>query len=122
MLESTGVGTGGLGVGGQFSGTNWNTYDGSHANGLRSVPYDGYVAEMHAGEEILTAKEAREYDGTQETLGRIEAAVMNAMEGGTGPREAVIHVTTVLGGATVDEQIYRANLRAQERHGEGLVK
>lgn len=136
MIEKTGVGMGGMGVGGQFSGTNWNTYgmtgagsgaywdsiNGSHANGLYRVPYDGYVAEMHKDERILTAVEAREYDGVQETLGRIEAAVMNAMEGGTGPREAVIHVTTVLGGATVDEQIYRANLRAQERHGEGLVK
>lgn len=122
MIENTGVGTGGLGVGGQFSGTNWNTYDGSHAGGLDYVPYDGYIAEVHKGERILTATEAREYDGVQESLGQMTATILNAMEGGTGPREAVIHVTTVLGGATVDEQIYRANLRAQERHGEGLVK
>lgn len=136
MIEKTGVGMGGMGVGGQFSGTNWNTYgmtgagsgaywdsiNGSHANGLYRVPYDGYVAEMHKDERILTAVEAREYDGVQESLGQMAATIMNAVEGGTGPREAVIHVTTVLGGATVDEQIYRANLRAQERHGEGLVK
>lgn len=136
MVEKTGVGMGGMGVAGQFSGTNWSTsgmagagsgaywdsINGSHANGLYRVPYDGYVAEMHKDERILTAVEAREYDGVQETLGQMAATMMNAMSGGSGPQEAVIHVTTVLGGATVDEQIYRCNLRAQERHGEQLVK
>lgn len=136
MIEKTGVGMGGMGVGGQFSGTNWNTYgmtgagsgaywdsiNGSHANGLRSVPYDGYIAEMHAGEEIVTAKEAQQRALTEEGMGQMMVQLMNAVEGGTGPREVVLHVTTTLGGATVDEQIYRCNLRAQERHGEQLVK
>lgn len=121
MIEKTGVGMGGMGVGGQFS-TGTAAVDGSHANGLYRVPYDGYVAEMHKDERILTAVEAREYDGVQEALGQMAATMMNAMAGGSGPQEAVIHVTTVLGGATVDEQIYRCNLRAQERHGEQLVK
>ncbi|XGU47240.1 phage tail tape measure protein [Fusobacterium necrophorum subsp. funduliforme] len=31
--------------------------DGSHANGLNYVPYDGYVAELHEGERVLTADE-----------------------------------------------------------------
>lgn len=35
--------------------------DGSHYNGLTYVPYDGYVAELHKGERILTAQESREY-------------------------------------------------------------
>lgn len=29
--------------------------DGSHASGLNYVPYDGYIAELHRGETILTA-------------------------------------------------------------------
>ncbi len=33
--------------------------DGSHAGGLDYVPYDGYVAELHKGERILTAGENR---------------------------------------------------------------
>ena len=37
--------------------------DGSHAGGLTSVPYDGYTAELHAGERVLTAFEARNYSG-----------------------------------------------------------
>lgn len=37
------------------------TIDGSHANGLYSVPFDGYRAELHKGERVLTAFEARNY-------------------------------------------------------------
>jgi hypothetical protein len=37
--------------------------DGSHMNGLSYVPYDGYVAELHKGERVLTASEARGYGG-----------------------------------------------------------
>lgn len=32
--------------------------DGSHATGLASVPYNGYLAETHAGESILTANQS----------------------------------------------------------------
>ena len=32
--------------------------DGSHESGLAEVPYDGYVAELHAGERVLTAQQA----------------------------------------------------------------
>ena len=35
--------------------------DGSHANGLSYVPFDGYVAELHQGERVLTRREAEEY-------------------------------------------------------------
>ena len=33
--------------------------DGSHATGLDNVPFDGYLAELHQGEGILTAEENR---------------------------------------------------------------
>jgi hypothetical protein len=35
--------------------------DGSHASGLDYVPFDGYIAELHKGERVLTAKEAKKY-------------------------------------------------------------
>ena len=36
--------------------------DGSHANGLDYVPYDGYIAELHKGERVLTKQENKEYN------------------------------------------------------------
>lgn len=41
-----------------FSGT---AIDGSHADGLKYVPFDGYIAELHKGERVLTAEENANY-------------------------------------------------------------
>lgn len=35
--------------------------DGSHRNGLTYVPFDGYRAELHKGEQVLTKSEAEDY-------------------------------------------------------------
>lgn len=45
--------------GGSSSGGSW---DGSHANGLSYVPFDGYIAQLHRGERVLTAKENEQYN------------------------------------------------------------
>ena len=42
-------------------GTVGTAIDGSHAGGLPYVPYDGYIAELHEGERVLTAQEAKAY-------------------------------------------------------------
>lgn len=47
-----GINSGGFGGGAR---------DGSHRNGLSYVPYDGYIAELHEGERVLTRGEARDY-------------------------------------------------------------
>ena len=39
--------------------------DGSHAAGLSYVPFDGYMAQLHRGEMVLTALEARAYRAEQ---------------------------------------------------------
>lgn len=36
--------------------------DGKHATGLDYVPYNGYIAELHEGEKVLTKQQSREYD------------------------------------------------------------
>lgn len=38
-----------------------DTTDGSHRSGLDYVPFDGYMAQLHAGERVLTAAEASAY-------------------------------------------------------------
>jgi len=38
--------------------------DGSHANGLSNVPFNGYIAELHKGERVLTANENKTYNQT----------------------------------------------------------
>lgn len=38
--------------------------DGSHFNGLTRVPFNGYLAELHKGERVLTRFEADQYDNT----------------------------------------------------------
>lgn len=37
--------------------------NGSHANGLSYVPFDGYIAELHKGERVLTREENINYSG-----------------------------------------------------------
>ena len=41
--------------------------NGSHAGGLAYVPFDGYVAELHKGERVLTASESSEYNRGKNT-------------------------------------------------------
>lgn len=48
-------------IGGAIVGNIGITPDGSHRSGLDYVPYDGYIAELHKGERVLTAKEANSY-------------------------------------------------------------
>ena len=41
--------------------------NGSHAGGLAYVPFDGYIAELHKGERVLTDSEASEYNRGENT-------------------------------------------------------
>lgn len=43
--------------------------NGSHALGLDYVPYNGYIAELHKGERVLTAQENEEYNAGRTTGG-----------------------------------------------------
>ena len=38
--------------------------NGSHRNGLDRVPFDGYIAELHQGEQVLTSEAANDYSGS----------------------------------------------------------
>ena len=51
--------------------------DGSHAGGLSYVPFDGYIAELHRGERVLTANEARDYRRDENSNGGGVTIVQN---------------------------------------------
>ena len=44
------------------------SFDGSHASGLHEVPYDGYIAQLHKGERVLTRAEADDYNSSKQTI------------------------------------------------------
>lgn len=48
-----------------------NFFHGSHADGLPYVPFDGYVAQLHRGERVLTAAENRNYDNGGDNAGGV---------------------------------------------------
>lgn len=47
-----------------FFGNIGSFFSGSHANGLDYVPYNGYVAQLHEGERVLTKQENEEYNNS----------------------------------------------------------
>lgn len=59
-------------MGGDDSGS-----DGSHRTGLREVPYDGYKAILHKGEEILTQPEADRYRAGESSSTRTDNFIVN---------------------------------------------
>lgn len=58
-----------------------SSVNGSHKAGLHYVPFDGYRAELHEGERVLTKQEAKEYNTTKKTEQTINANVdMSTLE------------------------------------------
>lgn len=51
--------------------------NGSHAGGLSYVPFDGYIAELHKGERVLTASEAKDYNNGEKSIGGGVTVVQN---------------------------------------------
>lgn len=54
---------------GTISGGVGSFFNGSHANGLTYVPYNGYIAQLHEGERVLTKQEARDYNNDKGSSG-----------------------------------------------------
>lgn len=67
--------------------------DGSHAAGLYRVPYDGYVAELHRGERVLTSGEADAYNALERYEGT--GRTMTAQDFRTALAQAVNAMTAV---------------------------
>lgn len=74
--------------------------DGSHAGGLSYVPFDGYVAELHQGEMVLTKAEANalrhgKVSFAQSGLGTSTAGLINGLSN-TGRQDTNLTVNLVL--------------------------
>ena len=82
-----------------------NRVNGSHAGGLDRVPYDGYVAELHKDEAVLTKEEAAVWHAlsagppaasqgvTAQELQQVTAAAVNAINLGGSKEPIIIHLT-----------------------------
>ena len=53
--------------------------DGSHRDGLDTVPHDGYVAELHAGERVQTAEQARSADSMADEMSGLRQSIEEVM-------------------------------------------
>ena len=95
-------------VNGLFGGSSTMTasvnVNGSHAGGLDYVPFDGYIAELHKGERVLTADEARGYNNRSNNSGYDE-------------RPIKIVVQSVLDGKVIGETAYNYNRRKARAGG-----
>ena len=105
--------------------------NGSHANGLDYVPFDGYVAELHQGEAVLTSGEAsflRSAMAAGRTLGggrRSSRAVSDSDTNGSGGTPKVydltIPVELTIDGATFARKEYKYRIAEDNRRGVSLA-
>lgn len=105
--------------------------NGSHADGLDYVPFDGYVAELHQGEAVLTSGEAsflRSAMAAGRTLGgsrRSSRAVSDSDTGSSGGTPKVydltIPVELTIDGATFARKEYKYRIAEDNRRGVSLA-
>lgn len=100
-------------------------YNGSHAAGLDRVPYDGYIAELHADEAVLNAQEAALWRSAARASTRTAPAVSLAAPApapaaaqSAPQRESLtLDVTLELDGATLARKQYTYNQAEAARRG-----
>lgn len=73
------------------SGSGTATVDGSHAGGLAYVPYNGYIAELHQGERVLTAAEAANYNNPRPSVNIVQNIYSEARTAADLMQEALYH-------------------------------
>lgn len=91
--------------------------DGSHAQGLDYVPWDGYIAQLHKGEMILPEDQARALresflgavtpnTGLRDTIHSAATGMVNGMAAISGSQRITVEVPVYING----KEFYRATL------------
>lgn len=78
----------------------------SHASGTNYVPYDNYMAELHRGEMVLTASQARKYrdeDGSGLDIAALKTAIVSAVHEGL----ASAQVNAYVDGRKITDEVSR---------------
>ena len=100
---------------------------GSHAAGLDRVPYDGYLAELHADEAVLNAQEAALWRSVGRSGARtlppayIPAALPASVQGETQRESVTLDVTLELDGQTLARKQYPLMQAESRRRGKPLA-
>ena len=101
--------------------------NGSHAAGLNYVPFDGYRAELHAGEAVLNAQEAALWRTAGRTLARqpsgagMPAPAPTSAQSGAQREAVTIDVTLELDGQTLARKQYPLMQSEARRRGTPLA-
>lgn len=105
--------------GGFYLGPSGAKFDGSHAGGLDYVPFNGYVAQLHRGEMVLTASEAGEYRSNNAILRSINALTGAVLANGSagGTYEIVLQV----GDAELARVLFDPLKSVVQQRGEALA-
>lgn len=102
-------------------------YNGSHAAGLDRVPYDGYLAELHADEAVLNAQEAALWRSVGRSGARAlpsaysPPALPAAAQGGAQRESVTLDVTLELDGTTLARKQYPLMQAESRRRGKPLA-
>lgn len=102
-------------------------YNGSHAAGLDRVPYDGYLAELHADEAVLNAQEAALWRSVGRSGARtlppayIPAPSPATAESAARRENVTIDVTLELDGQTLARKQYPLMQAEGRRRGKPLA-
>lgn len=101
--------------------------DGSHASGLDYVPFDGYIAELHRGERVLTAAQNAEFAAYSASVAALSQPLSAptpapASSQAVSQRQSItLDATFVLGDATVARHLYPLMQSESRRRGTPLA-